>query len=72
MKMRKEDLFQLGQSDVAAQELALRPLCAIEEKAVASSSDERGGKGTLSRRSGTGRPEENDVEIHGGRFYALK
>ncbi len=72
MEVREEDLFQLGEPDIASEKLALRPLRAVEEKTVAPSSDESRRQGALSGRRGAGRPEKNDVEIHGGRFYALK
>ncbi len=65
MKVREEDLLELDQPDVAAQELALRPLGAVEEKSVSPAADERRGQGALGRRGGSGRPEEDDVEIHG-------
>ena len=59
---------ELEEAHVAAQELALRPLGAVEEQSVAPATDERRGRCALGRRGGTGRPEEDDVEIHGGRF----
>ena len=72
MEVREEDLLELDQADVAAQELPLRPFCAVEQEPVSPSTDERRGQGALGRRGGSGRPEEDDVEIHGGRVYALK
>ena len=72
MEVREEDLLELDEADVAAQELALRPLGAVEEQPVSPAPDERRGQGALGGRRGSGRPEEDDVEIHGGRVYALK
>ena len=66
--MRQEDLAQLEQADVAAQQLALRAFGAVEEQAVSPAPDERRGRCALGRRGGTGRPEEDDVEVHGGRL----
>jgi hypothetical protein len=66
--MREEDLTELEEAHVAAQELALRPLRAVEEQSVPPATDEGRGRCALGRRGGTGRPEEDDVEVHGGRF----
>ena len=68
----EEDLLELDQADVAAQKLPLRSLGAVEEQPVSASPDERRGQGAPGSRCGPGRPEEDDVEIHAGRVYALK
>ena len=70
MEVREEDLLELDQPDVAAQELPLRPFRAVEEQPLASAADERRRERALRRRRGPGRPEEDDVEIHGAGFYA--
>ena len=66
--VREEDLAQLQESHVATEQLALGALRAVEEQAVAATTNKCRGRGTLGRRRGTGRPEEDDVEVHGGRF----
>ena len=40
--VRQEDLAQLGEADVRAQELSLRPLGAVEEEPVAAAAHEHG------------------------------
>ena len=72
VKVGEEDLLELDQADIAAQELPLRALGAVEEQTVTASADECRGEGALGGRRRPGRPEEDDVEIHGGRVYALK
>ena len=69
MEMGQEHLAQLHEADVAAEELALRPFGAVEEQALAAATDERRGRCALGRRRGAGRPEEDDVEIHGAGLY---
>jgi hypothetical protein len=66
--MREEHLPQLDEADVAAQKLALRPLRAVEEDALASAPYERGRRSALCRRRRPGRAEEDDVEVHRRRF----
>ena len=68
MEVREEDLLEIDEPHVAAQELALRALRAVEQEPLPSPAYERGAQGALGSRHGTGRPEENDVEVHGGRF----
>jgi hypothetical protein len=64
----EEDLAELEEADVAAQELPLRPLGTVDEQAVAAAAHEGSRWGALGGGCGTGRPEEDDVEVHGGRF----
>ena len=54
--------------DVRAQELPLGALRAVDEQPLAAAPDQRRGRCTLCRRRRPGRPEEHDVEVHGGRF----
>ncbi len=68
VEMREKDLLQVGQADDRALELALRPLGAIEEQPFAAAPEqERSGRplGRGHRGRGT---EEEEVEIHAGRF----
>ena len=67
--MGEEDLLQLEEPHVAPQELPLRPLRAVEQDPLAAAADQRGGRSPLCRRRRPGRPEEDDVEVHGGGFY---
>ena len=64
--VREEDLLELHEADIAAQKLPLRPFGAVEEKAIAAPPDERRGEGALRGRHRARRPEENDVQLHGG------
>jgi hypothetical protein len=66
--VREEDHPELEETDIAAQQLALGALGAVEEQAIASAADEGRCRGALGGRRGTGRPEEDDVEIHGAGF----
>ncbi len=68
VKVREEDLLEIDEPHVAAQELALRALRAVEQEPLPSPAHERGAQGALGGRHGAGRPEEDDVEVHGGGF----
>ena len=62
----EEDLLEIHETHVALEELPLGPLGTVEEQLVAAPADERGGECALGRRRGSGRPEKDDVEVHGG------
>ena len=64
VEVREEDLVELDQADVRAQELPLRALAAVEEQLLAAAPDERGGRSAASGRHRAGRAEEDDVEVH--------
>ena len=64
VEVRQEDLVELDQADVRAQQLPLRALAAVEEQLLATAADERGGRSAASGRHRAGRAEEDDVEIH--------
>ena len=68
MEVREEDLAELRQADVGAQQLALRSLGTVDQEPVATATDECGCRGPLRRRSRARGPEEDDVEVHGGRM----
>ena len=68
--VRQEDLLEVDEPHVAAQELALRPLGTVDEEPLAAAPDERRGQRTTGRRHRARRPEEDDVELHGGRLYS--
>ena len=75
VEVRQEDLVELDQADVRAQELPLRALAAVEEQLLPAAPDERGGRSAASGRHRAGRAEEDDVEIHAaslGRFGVLR
>ena len=61
----EEDLAQLDEADVAAQELPLRSLRAIEQEPLATPTDQGGREGPLRGWRRAGRPDEDDVEVHG-------
>ena len=67
--VREEDLVELDEADVAAQQLALRALPAVDQEPLAAPPDERRAERALCGRHGSRRPEEHDVQIHGGRLY---
>ena len=64
VEVRQEDLVELDQADVRAQELSLRAFAAVEEQLLPTAPDERGGRSAASGRHRAGRAEEDDVEIH--------
>ena len=64
--VREEDLLELHEADVTAQELPLRPLRTVEEKAIAAPPHERRAERAPRSRHRARRPEENDVQLHGG------
>ena len=68
VEVGEEHLLEVDEPHVGAQELPLRALGAVDEQPLASTPDQRRGRCALCRRRGPGRPEEHDVEIHGGRF----
>jgi hypothetical protein len=67
--VREKDLLELEEPDVAAEKLALRPFATVEEQTLAAAANERRRQAALGGGRGSGRPEEDDVEIHCGRFY---
>ena len=60
----QEDVLHVRQPH-AAQQLALRPLAAIDQHAVAAAPHQHAGRGALDGRHRAGRAEEQDGEIHG-------
>ena len=63
--VRQEDLVQVDEPDLRSQQLPLRPLGAVEQQPLAAAPDERRrGRAQRGRRR-AGRPEEDDVEVHG-------
>ena len=68
MQVREEHLLEVDEPDVGAQQLALGALAAVDEQTLATAPDQRRGRCALCRRCRPGRPEEHDVEVHGGRF----
>ena len=67
VQVREEDVLEIDEPGVRAEELPLRALAAVDEKAVASATQECG-RGSAGRRGrGRGGAEEDDVEVHGRR-----
>ena len=60
-----EHLPEVDQPNRRAEELPLRPLRAVEQQPLASSSDQERGRSTLGGRHRARRTEKDDVEIHG-------
>ncbi len=71
VEVREEDLVELDQADVRAEELPLRPLAAVEEQLLATAPHERGGRSAASGRHRAGRAEEDDVEVHAVKSRAV-
>ena len=65
VEVREEDVLEVDQPDVRAQELPLRPLAAVDQEPVAAAADQRRRRGPLGGGSRARRPEEHDVEVHG-------
>src|SRR5262249_6313242 len=64
VEMADEDLLEVGQPDRRAHQLALRPLAAVEEQAVAAAPHEQSGRRTVRRRCAARRAEEDEIEVH--------
>ena len=64
VEMRQEYVLEVGETDIGAQELALRALTAVDQQLVAPAADERRRGRPLGRGSRSRRPEEHDVQIH--------
>ena len=64
VEVRQEDVLEVGETDVGAQELALRALAAVDQQLVAAAADERRRGRPLGGGSRSRRPEEHDVQIH--------
>ena len=62
--VREENLAQLDQPDVGAEQLPLRPLRAIEEQPLAPTPDQERRGRPLRRRHRAGRAEEDQIEVH--------
>jgi putative nucleotidyltransferase with HDIG domain len=60
----QEDLRELDEPDRGAQELALRPLAAIDEDPFAAAADQRAGEAAPGGRHRTRGSEEDEVEVH--------
>ena len=62
--VREEDLAQLDEPDVGAQQLALGALGAVEEQPLAAAAHQQRRRRTLRGRHRARGAEEDDVEIH--------
>ena len=71
MEVGQEDLLQVDEPDVGAQQLALRALAAVEEQALAAAPHERGRRSAARGRHRAGGAEKDDVEIHAASLGAL-
>lgn len=66
----EEDLAQVDQPDVGAEELALRSLPAVEQQTLAAAADEQARRGAAGGRNGPGRAEEDEIEVHAAKSTA--
>ena len=64
VEVRDEHLRQLDEPDGRAEELALRPLAAVEEDALPAATDQRPRQPPARCRHGARRPQEDEVEVH--------
>ena len=64
VEMREEDLLEVGQPDVRALQLPLRPLGAVEEQPLAAAAHEQRGRRALRGRHRGGGAEKDEVEVH--------
>ena len=65
VKVREEDLLEVGQPGGRALQLPLRSLRAVEEQLVAASPNEERRRSPLGRGHRAGSAEKHDVQIHG-------
>ena len=65
VEVRQEDVFEVDQPGVRAQKLPLCPLAAVDEQAVSAPTQQRCGRAARGRGRRGGRPEEEEVEVHG-------
>ena len=64
VEVREEDLVEVDEPDRRAQQLALRPLAAVEEQPLAAAADEQRARRALRGRRARRGAEEDDVEVH--------
>jgi hypothetical protein len=64
MAVGDQDVVDVDQSDSRAQELALRPLAAVHQDAVAASPHEVAGGAAMGARRRTGGAQEEDAHVH--------
>jgi len=67
VKVREEDVFEVDEPDVRAEQLSLRPLAAVDEHPVSAAAKERRGRPARGGRRGRRGPEEDEIEVHGRR-----
>jgi hypothetical protein len=67
VEVRDEHVVEVHEAD-RADHLALGALSAIDEKPLSATPDERGGKAAAGGGRRAGRPEEYEVEVHGGAY----
>jgi hypothetical protein len=67
VEVGQEDVLEVDEPDVGPEKLPLRPLPAVDEKAIAAAANEcRRGPACGGRRR-RGGSEEDEIEVHGGR-----
>src|SRR5437016_5361245 len=64
MKMRQEDLVEVGQADARPHQLPLRALAAVEEQPLTPAADEEGGRCAPGGGRAAGGTEKDKVQIH--------
>ena len=67
MQVREEDVLEIDEPGVRAEELPLRSLAAVDEDAIPTAPQERGGGAAGRGGRGRGGTEEDEVEVHGRR-----
>ncbi len=64
----QEDMLEIDEADVGAEKLPLRTLAAVDEQPVTAAPDERRRGPARGGGCGRGRPEKDEVEVHGSRW----
>jgi hypothetical protein len=67
VEVGQQDVLEIDEPRLRAQQLTLRSLTAVDEQAIAATPDERRRRASRRCRRGAGRAEKEQVEIHGRR-----
>ena len=65
VQVGEEDVLEVAEPGVGAQQLSLRPLAAVDEEPVAAAADQRRGRAARGRRRRARGAQEDEVEVHG-------
>ena len=65
VQVGEEDVLEVAEPGVGAQQLSLRPLAAVDEEPVAAAADQRRGRAARGGRRRARGAQEDEVEVHG-------